>query len=93
MLYVISCAALAVLGAAAAVCRCRVYRRALARQRLNARLAEAAWARDTAALEQQLAEADAQAARERDVLARAALIVDAELTAARTDLPRGGTDG
>jgi hypothetical protein len=96
VLYAIPCAALAAALAvtAWAAWRCRAYRRALARLRLNTRLTEAAWARDTAALEQRLQDRADQAARERDVLARAALIVDmAYATTNRSDLPRGGTDG
>lgn len=94
MLYAIPCAALTA-ALAAASWRCWTYRRALLRHRLTARLTEAAWARDTAALEQQLAAAAARAERERDVLARAALIVDIAWAATRTDQQHrgGGPDG
>lgn len=94
MLYAIPCAALT--AALAVACwRSRIYRRALLRQTLAARLTEAAWARDTAALEHHLAENAERAERERDVLARAALIVDIAFAATRTDQqhPGGGPDG
>jgi hypothetical protein len=65
---------------AAACWQCHTLRRALTRERVVARLDRAAWARDTAALEQQLhaltVTAAAREHRDAYVLADAALIID-----------------
>lgn len=92
MLYALPAAAAAVAWAAT-YWRCLALRRALNRERAEARLVADAWARDVAALEQQVRAERARASRERAVLAQAAAVVDAELAAAGSDLPRGSTDG
>lgn len=101
VLYVIACAALA--AALTATCwRYRTLRRALIRERAAARVGEAQWARDVAALERQVrvggqrdGAGGCRAVQEQLVLAAAAAVVDAELAAVgnRSDTPRGGTDG
>ncbi|MBM9510022.1 hypothetical protein [Actinacidiphila acididurans] len=97
-LYPIVCAALAAAWAAASW-RCITYRRTLLRERAEARLAEACWARDVTALEDQARAVRVRAGREAAVLAQAAaVVVDAALATAghgghRSDPPLGGTDG
>lgn len=107
MLYAIPCAALtaaltltlAIL--AAAIQRCRRLNRDLTRERVTARLDQAAWARDIEALDAQhrqqtalAAERAARAAADQAVLAEADAILDHALATTRTDTPRGGgSDG
>lgn len=92
MLYAIPCAALTAAWAAT-WWRCRTLKHALDRERATARLDQAVWAGEVAALETQNEEAARQATRESAVLAQAAFVVDAALAAAGSDIPRGGIDG
>jgi hypothetical protein len=74
--------------------KCHTRGRALARERVHARLDCATLTQDTAALQAQLREAREKAAREAAVLAAAdAVFIRAALTHTGPDLPRGGTDG
>lgn len=92
MLYLIAAVLAALLGG---VCwRYRALRRALIRERVAARLGEGAAARDVAALEHQLRDAQKAATREAYVLADAAAVIDAAYVRHRfrTDIQEGGSD-
>lgn len=94
VLYVLPAAALAAAWAAT-WWRLLTCRRALTRERAEARLLGACWARDTAALEARDRARRAAAIREDAVLAQARAVVDAAYAAAahRTDTPPwGGPD-
>lgn len=95
VLYLIPCAALSAAWAAT-WWRCRTLRRALDRERAVARLDQAVWARDAAALEEQHRAAVGRQERECAVLEQAAAVVDAVLAAAGRESDntrRGGIDG
>lgn len=100
LLYALPCAALTV-ALATVTWRCRRLARALAAERLTARLDQQTWAADIAALQHHHRTTTAPSTsytpstheNETAVLAAAHAVIDAALAATGTDLPRGGTDG